>query len=230
MESLDLKEAAEVVHAVNARVAETIGIKPAARTTCVKPSGTSSLVLGCSSGVHAWHSEYYIRRLRVGKDEAIYKYLAEKMPQLVEDCFEKPHLQAVISIPQKANEGATKREDESAISLLERVKKLNEQWIKPGHHKGENTHNVSTTVSLKGDEWSKVGEWMWQNRECYNGIAVLPYWGGTYKQAPFEECDQETYDKLNRYAKRIDLTEVRESDDNTEHTQEIACAGGKCEI
>ncbi|MFM7990075.1 MAG: recombinase, partial [Candidatus Fonsibacter sp.] len=118
----DMKKAAKSVKEENERVAKLIGINKAARTTTVKPSGTSSLVLGTSSGIHAWHNDYYIRRVRVGKNEAIYGYLKDNHPELIEDEYFRPHDTAVIGIPQKAPEGSILR-NESPIQLLERVKK-----------------------------------------------------------------------------------------------------------
>ena len=181
---MDMKEAAAIVKEENARVADLLGINKAARTTCVKPAGTTSLALGTSSGIHAWHSEYYIRRIRVGKNEAIYNYLVENHPQLVEDEYFRPHDTAVISMPQRAPEGAITRK-ESALQLLKRVKNITTNWVKPGFVKGQNTHNVSATISIKDAEWVDVGEWMWDNRSSYNGLSVLPHDGGTYVQAPF---------------------------------------------
>lgn len=228
-ENLDLTEAAEVVKLENKRIAKIIGINPAARTTTVKPSGTSSLVLGCSSGIHAWHNDYYIRRIRVGKNEAIYPYLADKHPELVEDEYFRPTEQAVISIPQKSPEGAIYR-TESVVDFLERVKRWNTEWVRPGHIDGQNAHNVSATVSIKEDEWEKVGEWMWENRETFNGLSVLPYFGGSYQQAPFEDTDKETYDRMFESLKNVDLTKIIEMTDETDLSGELACVGGSCEI
>ena len=98
----DLEEAAKEAKKTNAEVAKIIGVNKAARVTTVKPSGTSSLVLGTSSGIHAWHNDYYIRRMRLGKNEALYQYLAKNHPELVEDDFFKPDIQAVVSVPQKS--------------------------------------------------------------------------------------------------------------------------------
>ena len=226
---LNLKEASLKVNMENRRVAMQIGINPAARTTCVKPAGTTSLALGTSSGIHAWHNDYYIRRLRVGKNEAIYNYLMKNIPELVEDCKFRGHDTAILSIPQKAPEGAILRH-ETAFDLLERVKKVSEEWIQGGHHKGSNSHNVSATITIKDDEWDETGKWMWENRGCYNGLSVLPHDGGTYVQAPFEDCDKETYEKMLALVKNINLDLVMETEDETDLSGEIACGGGACEI
>ena len=226
---LDMKAGARIVKQENRRVAELLGINAAARTTCVKPAGTTSLTLGTSSGIHAWHNDHYIRRIRVGKNEAIYKYLAQIHPELVEDEFFRPHDTAVISAPQKAPEGAILR-NESALDLLDRVKRVSAEWIKGGHWRGQNSHNVSATVAIKEDEWDTVGEWMWENRKFYNGLSVLPYDGGTYTQAPFEDCDEETYNEMMKSLQNVDLSNVIEMQDDTNLSGELACAGGACEI
>ena len=228
-QGLNLKEAAEVVNQENARVAKLLGINPAARCTTIKPSGTSSLALGTSSGIHAWHNDYYIRRIRVGKNEAIYTHLAIYHPELIEDDFFRPHDTAIISVPQKAPEGAILR-TESAMDLLERVKYFYQHWIKPGHRTGQNTHNISATVSIKEDEWDMVGKWMWENRKFYNGLSVLPYSDHSYVQAPFEDCTKEKYEELMQSLTNIDLTQVIEVVDNTDLKSEAACQGGQCEV
>ena len=226
---LDMKAAASIVKRENTKTAKLIGINPAARCTTVKPTGTTSLALGTSSGIHAWHNDYYTRRIRVGKNESMYKYLAENHPELVEDEFFRPHDTAVISIPQKAPKGSILR-DESPFDLLERIKKVATEWVKPGHRKGSNTHNVSATVSLKQDEWDAAGKWMWKNRDYYNGLSVLPYDGGTYTQAPFEDISKVKYDMAMKHLKNVDLTRIVESEDETDLSGELACAGGACEI
>ena len=225
----DLRKAALLVKRENTRVAKLIGINPAARCTTVKPAGTTSLALGTSSGIHAWHNDYYIRRVRVGKNESMYKYLINNHPELIEDEYFRPHDTAVISIPQKAPEGAILR-TESPFQLLERIKKIATEWVSPGHRSGSNTHNVSATVSLKAEEWETAGEWMWDNREHYNGLSVLPYDGGTYTQAPFEDIDVDKYDELMKTLTDVDLTKIIETDDETDLAGELACAGGACEI
>jgi len=228
-QKLDLKQAAEIVKEENTRVAKLIGINAAARCTTIKPSGTSSLTLGTSSGIHAWHNDYYIRRIRVGKNEAIYTYLAVNHPELVEDEYFRPHDTAVISVPQKAPEGSILRH-ESALDLLGRVKFFYQNWIKPGHRTGQNTHNISATVSIKEEEWGEVGKWMWENRKFYNGLSVLPFSEHTYKQAPFEDCTKEQYEELMKSLHNIDLSKVVEFADMTNLMGEVACAGGACEV
>ena len=225
----NMKEAAKIVKEENVRVAGLIGINKSARTTTVKPAGTTSLTLGTSSGIHAWHNDYYVRRIRVGKNEAIYKYLSENHPELVEDEYFRPHDTAVISVPQKAPEGSILR-TESPFQLLERVKKITQEWVRPGHRTGSNTHNVSATISLKPEDWELAGEWMWNNREFYNGLSVLPYDNGSYTQAPFTDCTKEEFEKMFEKLHSIDLKNVVEMSDETDLSGELACAGGACEI
>ena len=228
-QKFNLKEAAELVKETNAIIAKQIGINASARSTTIKPSGTSSLVLGTSSGIHAWHNDYYIRRMRVGKNEAIYSYLAIYHPELIEDEYFRPHDTAVISVPQKSPEGSILRH-ESALELLERVKWFYTNWIKEGHRTGQNTHNISATVSIKVDEWDTVGEWMWNNRKFYNGLSVLPYADHTYIQAPFEDCTEEKYEEMMKSLSNIDLSKVVEMADNTDLKGEVACGADGCEV
>lgn len=223
--------AALLVKVTNATYAKMLGINEAARTTCVKPAGTTSCVLGTSSGIHAWYGKYYIRSVRVGKSEAIYPYLLEKLPDLVEDEIGKEDESAVLSIPQTIPyDYVTTRADETALDMLERVKFVSENWVKTGHRRGNNGHNVSATVYVKPTEWKEVTQWLWDNRHSYNGMSFLPYHGGEYKQAPFEEIDEERYNKMVKKLHPIDLTEVIELEDTTNLQGEIACAGGACEV
>jgi len=192
---------------------------------------TSSLVLGSSSGIHAWHNDYYIRRLRVGKNEAVYKYLMDACPELLEDEFFKPTSQAVISVPQKAPEGAVIR-TESAKGLLDRVSKIWKQWVKAGHRKGANVNNVSTTVSVKKDEWDIVGEWMWNHRDEFTALSVFPHDEDDhgYVQAPFSDITKDEYEFLSKSLHDIDLSKIIELDDETELQQTVACGGAGCQV
>jgi ribonucleoside-triphosphate reductase len=247
----NLAAAARVAKMTNAIISEQIGTNEAARVTCIKPSGTTSLVLGTASGIHAWHNDYYLRTMRFGKNEDIASYLMVNHPELVEDDVLRPHDTICVRIPVKAPEGSIFR-TESALETLERVKKFSVEWIKEGHNIGDNTHNVSATISIDknrkyydkndptsiidefldgpSDEWEVVGEWMWRNREVYNGLSVLPYFGGSYVQAPFEDISKEEYEKRIATLHTLDLTKVTELDDTVEFGQVAACAGGACEI
>lgn len=225
---LDLREAAQEVKKVNLDISAAIGIQFAARTTTIKPSGTTSLVLGTSSGIHAWHNDYYIRRIRIGKNEALYEYLRLAHPELLEDDLLNSK-QAIICIPQKAPEGSILR-TEDTLDLLERIKKFNEEWVRPGFRRGQNANNVSATVSIRDGDWERVGEWMWENKASYNGLSVLPYDTGNYRQAPFEDINRQKFEELEKSLRSIDLRNVYEADDETEHTAEAACAGGACQV
>lgn len=227
---LNLTEATAFIAGENERVAKIIGINKAARQTTNKPSGTTSCVLGTSSGIHAWFDQYYIRRMKLGKNEAIYQYLKNKIPELIEDDFFRSHQDAFITIPIAAPEGSVVAPKESALELLERIKHFSQFWIKPGHIKGDNSHNVSATIYVKPDEWEEVGHWMWENREFYNGLSLLPFDGGSYKQTPFESITQEKYQEMIQYLKEVDLSEIVEIQDETNLSGELACSGGACEV
>ena len=224
----DLHETAEAVKAMNIKTSAQIKIEFAARTTTIKPSGTTSLVLGTSSGIHAWHNDYYIRRVRIGKNEALFQYLSVYHPELLEDDLLNSK-QAIICIPQKAPEKSILR-TEDVMEMLNRIKQFNTEWVRNGFRRGCNANNVSATVSIQDGDWKKVGEWMWQNKASYNGLSVLPYDNGNYKQAPFEDITKEQFEALEISLKAIDLTGVFENDDETDHKAEAACAGGACAI
>lgn len=249
----NLEAAAHVAKLTNSIISEQIGINEAARVTCIKPSGTTSLVLGTASGIHAWHAPFYLRTMRFGKNEDVAAHLIVNHPELCEDDVLRPHDTICVRIPVKAPEGSIFR-TETAIDTLERVKKFATEWIKAGHNTGDNTHNVSATISIdksrlytegedewvvvdeeddlmyKVDEWSAVGQWMWNNQEYYNGLSVLPYWGGSYVQAPFEDITEEEYTNRLNSLKSIDLTKVVELYDTVEFGQVAACSNGACEI
>jgi ribonucleoside-diphosphate reductase alpha chain len=249
-----LEASAHVAKLTNAVISEKININEAARVTCIKPSGTTSLVLGTASGIHAWHAPHYLRTMRFGKNEDVAAYLMVNHPELVEDDILRPHDTVCVRIPVAAPEGSILR-TETALDTLERVKKFSIEWVKAGHNNGANTHNVSATISIDNDrkytsinmsdgkgsqitlskegwlnEWEAVGQWMWDNREVYNGLSVLPFFGGTYKQAPFEDITEEEYNTRLSALHALDLTKVTELDDTVEFGQVAACAGGACEI
>jgi ribonucleoside-triphosphate reductase len=225
---LDLNEAAVIVKKVNLSLSCHLKIEFAARCTTIKPSGTSSIVLGTSSGIHAWHNDYYLRRVRIGKNEALYSYLRDHHPELLEDDLLNSR-QGIIRIPQKAPSGSILR-TESVMELLERIKKFNNEWVGNGLRSGSNANNVSATVSIPDGQWEKVGEWMWANKSSYNGLSVLPFDNGNYKQAPFEDISREEFEFLEKSLRDLDLSRVLEVDDSTELQAEAACAGGSCII
>lgn len=177
----DLEKAAKVVVKENKRVAKLIGINPSARCTTNKPSGTSSIVLGTSSGVHAWYAPYYWRRIKVGKDEAIYSYLHTMYPELLEDDYFRPEIMAVIKVPQKSPDGGITR-SETAIDSLKRIKYMHEHWIAPGHVKGINKNNVSC---FSGDTKFLVEDKGYVSFNSFNDgdtVRVLTH-DGTYTNA-----------------------------------------------
>lgn len=228
LNTLNLDEGAAIVKKINQEVAAQIDINIAARTTTIKPSGTTSLVLGTSSGIHAWHNDYYVRRIRIGKDEALCKYLIEHHPELIEEDLLNSK-QMIVCIPQNAPQGAITRHEDT-MHLLKRIAKFNEQWIKKGYRYGENDNNVSATVSIKPNEWDKVGEWMWYNKSSYNGLSVLPFDNGNYQQAPFTDITREEFNKMESKLHNIDLRNVLEYEDDTDLKAEAACAGGGCAV
>lgn len=214
---------------VNEKYANKLGIKPAARTTAIKPEGTSSCILGSSSGVHARHSDYYLRRIRMNADDSLAVYLKGAIPELVEqDLFSATGV--VVTIPQESPKGALTRHQETAKTLFERAIFYRQNWIEPGHRSGDNKHNVSVTISVKDNEWDELKELMWENRDSYSGISLLPFDGGSYQQAPFEDCTKEKYEELSKLVKDVDLRLVREENDTTKRVEAIACGGGNCEV
>lgn len=226
---LDLVKASQVGKDVNEKYARIINTNTAARVNCIKPSGTTSCVLGTSSGIHAWHDKYYLRTIRLNKTEDLAKYLQDNHTEIVEDDLLRPKDTLCVRIPIKAPNGSIFR-SESSLDTLERVKRFSLEWVRNGHINGENTHNVSATISVKDNEWSIVGDWMWENREVYNGLSVLPYDGGTYVQAPFETITKEDYELRINKLQSLDLDRIVELDDTVNFGQTEACAGGKCEI
>lgn len=248
----NLEAAANIAKLTNILISQMIGINEAARVTTIKPSGTTSLVLGTASGIHAWHNDYYLRTMRFNKNEDIATYLMLNHPEICEDDVLRPTDTLCVRIPVKAPEGSILR-TETALDTLERVKKFAQEWILPGHISGDNTHNVSATISIdkdrlyKGyelladreggkmlggliDEWETVGNWMWENRNVYNGLSVLPYFGGSYTQAPFEDITKEQYEERVKHLHNIDLRNILEADDNVEFSQTTACSGSNCSI
>ena len=223
-----LQNSAKLVLDVNEKYAKKIGINLAARSTCLKPEGTMSCVVGSASGIHARYDDYYIRRVRMNKGDALTNYLQSVVPSLVEDDLFSP-TGVVVSIPQESPKGSINRNGETASSLLDRVLKYNENWVSAGHRSGANNHNVSCTINYKPEEVAELRERMWDNRSSYTGISLLPFDGGSYKQAPFETCSKEVFDDMSKHIKSVNLNEVIEFQDNTKRIEQLACSGGACE-
>lgn len=224
-----LQKSAKLVLEVNEKYAKKLGINPAARTTCVKPEGTMSCVVGSASGIHARYADHYIRRVRMNKSDALAKYLMSTVPELVEDdVFSASGV--VVSIPQESPTNSITRHQETAASLLDRIIKYNKNWVDFGHRTGVNKHNVSSTISYKPEEVDMLRKRLWEEREHYTGISLLPFDNGSYTQAPFEECTKEVFEKMSAQIKNVNLQEVREMEDNTKRIENLACSGGICDL
>jgi len=206
---------------VNKELSTIMGVPQSAAITCVKPSGTVSQLANSASGIHTRHSPYYIRRVRGDKKDPLTAFLKESgVP--TEDCVMKPDSTVVFSFPIKAPDGARVREDLTAIQHLELWLMYQQHWCE---------HKPSVTISVKEEEWLEVGAWVWKNFDDISGISFLPHDGGTYRQAPYEECTKEEYEIMAfKMPKEIDWDKLIEHNDNVTGTQELACVAGSCEI
>jgi ribonucleoside-diphosphate reductase alpha chain len=216
-----LQQLRQVAVDVNADMAAQLGIPVAAAITCVKPSGTVSQLVNSASGIHTRHSPYYIRRVRGDKKDPLTQFLKDSgVP--TEDCVMRPDSTAVFSFPIKAPAEARVRNDLTAIEHLD-------LWLMYQRHWCE--HKPSVTISVKEDEWMDVGAWVWRNFDEISGVSFLPNDGGTYRQAPYEECTKEQYEELlSKMPKEINWAALKEEDDNVEGAQTLACVSGHCEI
>jgi ribonucleoside-diphosphate reductase alpha chain len=234
LNSKNLKEGAELSVKVNKEWAAKLGIKPAKRITTTKPSGTSSSWLGTTAGVHAGHEIRYIRRVRMDKFSALAKALAKKFPAfVVDDPFNSNDM--IMQVPIKLYDTTLLRSQETAVQCLERVKKLYDNWILPGHVEGVNTHNISLTINYHEHEKEAIKRWMIENKDSYYGISLIPYDGGDYKYLPYSQPPHaevfEILDKaFSQVAENFSFEDIKEKKDNTDFKGEIACAGGACTI
>ena len=205
----------------NLQLSSDLNIPCAAAVTCVKPSGTVSQLVDSASGIHPRHSKYYIRRVRGDKKDPLTTFMVEQgIPW--EDCVMRPESTTVFSFPKQAPDSATLRDDLTAIEHLDLWMMYQKHWCE---------HKPSVTISVKEDEWVEVGAWCWKNFDDISGVSFLPHDGGTYKQAPYEECTEEQYlDLLNKMPSNIYWDELIEEDDNVEGAQQLACVAGVCEI
>ena len=228
----NLQEGAKLAVEINKKWAEKIGINPAKRITCVKPSGTASSWLGTTAGIHAGHAIKYLRRVRLDKESKLGKALQRYFPNfIVPDTFKEGDI--IIQIPISMYETTLLRTQETSIQLLERMKNVYDNWILPGHVEGDNTHNVSLTVSYHEHEKNNIKEWMIENRESYIGISLIPFDGGDYAYLPYSQPPHpEVFDILEKSFKQCEknfkFENIKEKKDMTEHKNEAACAGGAC--
>ena len=229
-----LKKGARIVRETNEEVAEKIGILPAIRTTCIKPAGTTSLVFGSASGMHPRHARRYLRRVQTQKNDPVLLAIQSANPGMVFDSIYS-NRDAVVEFPIKSPDSAILREDMSALDMLDVAETLQKNWVLEGDRGLDKVHhNVSCTITVRDNEWSKVQDRVWHNRSKYTGIAMLPYKGDhIYPQAPHESVDdspvtREHWDFLRAQIKPIG--EVREGADGTSFQQVAACAGGNCEL
>lgn len=223
-----LSDLADVAKHINAGVAEMIGINPAKRIGTVKPSGTTSTVLGTTSGIHAAHSRYYLRRIRIDKTDPLAVILQRELPvDFVELSLWEP--QNVIFRLPVSMQGVT-RHDETAVQLAERALTVRNSWINGSHRDGQNHHNVSLTINYKESEREMLKMWMWYKREYYGGISLLPFSDATYDYAPFEECSEELYEYLENTLPILNISDIVYQEKDDGRSSSAACEGGLCEL
>ncbi len=232
-----LERGAEICRATNAVVADGIGIRRAARVTCVKPEGTASLLLETGSGIHPHHAKRYFRRVQANRAEPVYRFFREKNPHMTEPSVYQPDTDDVITFPVQAPETAILRDEVGAVQFLEYVKFVQKHWVQAGRAHEEYSpllhHNVSNTCTVRPEEWAEVAKFIWENREYFTGVSLLPFSGDKiYPQAPREEVvSDEDIAKWNRLVYHpVDYTELKEKSDETKLKEIVACAGGACEI
>ena len=210
---------------INGGAARILGISPAAAITCVKPSGTVSQLVDCASGLHPRHSEYYLRTVRMDKKDPLYRFMMDK-GFYIEDAIGKEETTAVVYFPQEAPKVAMLRKDLTAVQHLD-------IWLAYQRHWCE--HKPSVTISVTENEWPGVGAWVWEHFDEVSGVSFLPYDGGTYKQAPYQELSEAEYNQWleeHPMPEGVDWTELAqyEQEDNTIAVQTLACSSGHCEI
>jgi ribonucleoside-diphosphate reductase alpha chain len=214
-----LTQLREMARATNKQWAERLGIPTSAAITCVKPSGTVSQLVDSASGIHPRHAKYYIRRVRGDKKDPLSQFLIQQgIPN--EECVYKPTQTVVFSFPQKAPDGLV-RDDVTPIKHLELWLTYQRFWCE---------HKPSVTISVEEKDWPSVGAWTWENFSEISGVSYLPYDGGTYRQAPYEEIDEQAYHELKAKIPKINWSELKEVTDNVEGAQMLACSAGSCEV
>lgn len=218
-----LRELSAYAVEVNKEFADRLGISPSVAITTVKPSGTVSQLVNSSAGIHPRHSQYYIRSVRQDNKDPLTQFMKDigipNEPELM-----KPDSTTVFYFPVAAPEGAVTRADIDPVSHLELWSKYNEHWAE---------HQVSITVSVPEEAWPRVGAWVFDNFDSLSGVSFLPMDGGTYKQAPYQECTKEQYEAaLAKMPKEIDWSRLSdyEREDSTTSSHELACSAGACDI
>jgi len=209
----------EEARRANEEYATLLGIPKSAAITCVKPSGTVSQLVDSASGIHPRHSAFYIRRVRGDKKDPLTQFLINQGVPSEDDVY-KPTQTTVFSFPIKAPAGIT-RSDVTPMDHLS-------LWLTYQRHWCE--HKPSVTISVEEKDWPTVGAWTWENFSEISGVSYLPYDGGTYRQAPYEECTEEEYNELKAKVPTINWQEFKEVTDNVEGAQQLACSAGSCEI
>lgn len=218
-----LQQLKEYCGEVNREYAEKMGINPSVAITTVKPSGTVSQLVNSASGIHPRHSAYYIRSIRQDNKDPLTQFMKDAGIPNEPDVM-KPNDTTVFFFPIKSPEGAVTRDDINPIDHLELWNTYNKHWAE---------HQVSITVSIKEDEWLRTGAWVYDHFDDLSGVSFLPHDGGTYRQAPFQECTKEAYEEaLARMPTEVDWTKLSdyEVEDTTTSSHELACVGGQCEI
>ncbi len=233
------KEAALAAVETNEIWAKKLGVNPAARITCVKPEGTSSIILGAASGIHPHHSRRYFRRIQCNKLDNVYNFFKMYNPDLCEESvWSANKTDDVLTFPVEIPEGAMVKEDLTAIKHLGIIKNAQENWVNYGtskHNKKNIKHSVSCTVLVDEDEWDKVVKYLFENRENFTAVSLLPKTGDKiYKQAPMEAViskeDEKRFEKLSKEIEKVDYTKLEEAHDETKPQDEVACGGNGCEI
>ena len=232
-------EAAKRVVKTNKKWAKIIGINQAARTTCIKPSGTASLVLGSASGIHPHHARKYFRRVQVNKLDPVYKHFKKTNPHMCEESvWSANHTDDVVIFPVVVFDSAMIKPDLSALKHLEIIKSTQKHWVLSGTsdvNKRDVSHNVSCTVIVGKDEWEEVAKYIYENQKFFSAVSFLSKNGDKdYKQAPLEAIttpeDEELWYKIITDFKAVDYTQLMEDEDHTALQQEMVCAGGQCEL
>ena len=233
------KEAAIAAVEENEIWAKKIGINSAARVTCVKPEGTSSIVLGAASGIHPHHARKYFRRIQCNKLDNIYNFFKIYNPDLCEESvWSANKTDDVLTFPIVIPEGAMVKEDLTAIKHLDIIRETQENWVDYGtskYNKKNIKHSVSCTVLVEENEWDNVIDYLYNNRNFFTAVSLLPKSGDKiYKQAPMEAVltkeDEETFNKLEKELEKVDYTKLEEQSDETKLQDEIACGGNGCEL